>query len=159
MRKYYLQFFGSAFAVLFLDQLTKWLSLDFIEPFQGISVIPGFFNLVLVFNRGIAFGILNRSDPGLSCLLLSAMTLLVIATIIIFFLKMKDAQKWPVFSLSLIVGGASGNLADRLHHGYVIDFLDFYIKSYHWPAFNVADSAVTIGTILFLISISKGENT
>jgi len=142
--------------VVLVDQVSKWLALRTIGPHQIISVIPGFFNIVLVENRGMAFGILNQTKPGLAFVFLLATTIAAVG-VVLFFLWAKKDQIWLTIGLSLILGGAAGNLMDRVRLGYVIDFLDFFVAGYHWPAFNIADSAVTGGTLWLLFNVIKGK--
>ena len=106
----------------------------------------------------MAFGILSQSRSGLSYYFLVATTIVATGVIIFFFYWTKRNQKWLTVGLSLILGGAIGNLIDRVRLGYVIDFLDFFLKGYHWPAFNVADSAVTAGVFWLLINIIIGKD-
>ena len=106
----------------------------------------------------MAFGILSQSRSGLSYYFLVATTIVATGVIIFFFYWTKRNQKWLTVGLSLILGGAIGNLIDRVRLGYVIDFLDFFLKGYHWPAFNVADSAVTAGVFWLLINIITGKD-
>ena len=158
MKRDYLLFIGPALSVLLLDQISKWLASNHLEPNQILSIIPGFFNLVFVKNRGMAFGILSQSRSGFSYYFLLATTIVAIGVILFFFCWTKREQKWLTVGLSLILGGAIGNLMDRIRLGYVIDFLDFFLKAYHWPAFNMADAAVTAGTFWLLINIITGKN-
>lgn len=158
MKRDYLLFFGSALTILFLDQVSKWLIGNHLEPHQILSVIPGLFNLVLVENRGMAFGILSQTRSGFSFYFLIATTIVAIGVILLFFCWIKRDQRWLTVGLSLILGGAMGNLVDRVRFGYVVDFLDFFLKGYHWPAFNIADSAVSAGTFWLFINIMKGKN-
>lgn len=158
MKRDYPLFIGPALSVLLLDQISKWLASNHLEPNQVLSIIPGFFNLVFVRNRGMAFGILSQSRSGFSYYFLLATTIVAIGVILFFFCWTKRKQKWLTVGLSLILGGAIGNLMDRIRLGYVIDFLDFFLKHYHWPAFNMADSAVTAGTFWLLINIIAGKN-
>jgi len=157
VKKNCLLFIGLALIILLLDQASKWMAVIHIEAHESLSVIPGFFNLVLVNNRGMAFGILSKTRSGFYYFLLLATTIGVIGVIFFFFFWIKESKKWLTVGLSLILGGALGNLVDRVRLGYVIDFLDFFLKDYHWPAFNVADSAVTIGTFWLLFNIIKGR--
>jgi len=106
----------------------------------------------------MAFGILSQSRSGFSYYFLLATTIVAIGVILFFFCWTKREQKWLTVGLSLILGGAIGNLMDRIRLGYVIDFLDFFLKAYHWPAFNMADTAVTAGTFWLLINIIAGKN-
>ena len=157
MKKDYLLFFGVALIILLLDQVSKGMAVTHIEAHQAIAVIPGLFRLVLVKNRGMAFGILSHTTSGFYYYFLLFTTIGAIVVILLFFFWIKKNKKWLTIGLSLILGGAVGNLVDRLRLGYVIDFLDFFIKGYHWPAFNVADSAVTVGTFWLLFNIIKGR--
>ena len=143
--------------MVLIDQVSKRLSITYIASHQILTVIPGFFNIVLVENRGMAFGIFNQTHSGLSYFFLLATTIATICVILLFFLLAKKRQLWLSIGLALILGGAIGNLIDRVHLGYVIDFLDFYLSGYHWPAFNMADSAVTVGTLWLLLNIVTGK--
>ena len=158
MKRDYLLFVGPALIILLLDQASKWLAINHLEPYQILSIIPGFFNFVLVKNRGMAFGIFSQSISGFYYYFLLSTTIGAIGVILFFFFYWtKTNQKWLTGGLAFIIGGAIGNLIDRVRFGYVIDFLDFFLKDYHWPAFNVADSAVTVGTFWLLINIIKGK--
>jgi signal peptidase II len=139
--------------VIALDQVTKLAVIRALRPFDAIPVIPGFFNLVHVRNPGIAFGLLSQLGTAWSAFLLSAVTTAAIILLILWFARLRDDDRRTAFGLSLIIGGAVGNLIDRVRLGEVVDFLDFYMGSFHWPAFNVADSAVTVGTIWLALSI------
>lgn len=142
-----------ALLVLALDQMTKLAVIRALRPYDAIPVIPGFFNLVHVRNPGIAFGLLSQLGTAWSALLLSALTTAAVILLILWFGRLREDDHRTAFGLSLIIGGAVGNLIDRVRLGEVVDFLDFYIGSFHWPAFNVADSAVTVGTIWLALSI------
>jgi signal peptidase II len=153
LKKDYHLFIVPALIVVLIDQISKWLVFNILKPNQIYPVIYGFFNLVLVKNKGMAFGIFSQSRSGFPFYFLLAATMLAIGVIIFFFFWTKSHQKWLTVGLSLVLGGAAGNLIDRLRLGYVIDFLDFFLKSYHWPSFNIADSAITIGTFWLMINI------
>lgn len=145
-----LKIFGLvAAAVVIADQLTKLVVVTYLAPYEMIETVPGFFNLVYYRNPGAAFGMLNRAgDLGRFLLLgISAVALVVIAS-----LARSSKDDLYTLGLSLIAGGAAGNLIDRALYGSVVDFLDFHLGSFHWPAFNVADSAITIGVACALIS-------
>lgn len=157
MKRDYFLFIGVALVVLLLDQASKWMAVTHIEAHQSLSVIPGFFNLVLVKNRGMAFGIFSQTRSGFYYYFLLFTTIGATGVILFFFFWIKRSKKWLTVGLSLILGGALGNLVDRVRLGYVIDFLDFFLKGYHWPAFNVADSAVTVGTFWLLCNIIQGK--
>ena len=134
-----------ALAVVALDQISKIVLAYNIPKYASVPVIKGFFNLVHVRNRGMAFGLMNRPGHGFKLYFLIAATLGAIVLLLFWFRKMKDEDHNITIGISLILGGAVGNLIDRIRLGEVIDFLDFYVGSYHWPAFNVADAAITIG--------------
>ncbi|MCL4492604.1 MAG: signal peptidase II [Nitrospirae bacterium] len=134
-------FFLIALSVFVLDQLAKYLIRTYIGPFDVIRVLP-FFNIVYVENIGSAFGMFK----GLGNTFFVIIALLAMALISALIIRDKDNR----LIFSLILGGTAGNLMDRIIHGYVIDFLDVYAGRYHWPAFNVADSALTIGVALLI---------
>jgi len=158
VKRDYLLFILPALLVVLLDQASKWVIAARFDLYQVHTVIPGFFNLVLVRNKGMAFGILGQSRSHIAACLLLAATLAAIVVIVVFFWRARKGQRWLTVGLSLILGGAVGNLADRIRLGFVIDFLDFFIKGYHWPAFNLADSAVTIGTLWLLLNLVLGKS-
>ncbi len=135
----------TAATVVLFDFLTKALALHSLEPFKPVSIVPGIFNLSLVFNRGAAFGIF----PGAAWMFM-ILALVTIGVIILFAVWNKGISRLLKMGLGLICGGAAGNLLDRVRFGYVVDFLDFYWQRWHWPAFNIADSSLCIGAGLLL---------
>ena len=138
-----------AIAVFVADQASKWVILtQVMAPPRVIEVLP-VFNLVLVFNDGISFGLLGGSSE-LKGYLLAALA--VVVSIGLFWWLARDGSRPVALAVGLISGGALGNAVDRLMHGAVVDFLDFHISGNHWPAFNVADSAITLGVAAILIS-------
>jgi signal peptidase II len=142
---------GIAAAVIIVDQLTKlWIMTTFTLYGQKI-IIPGFFNLVYVTNTGAAFGFLAGDKTWLRQVFFIGVALVALVVIVIAHRHLRKQSGFFVFALGLIGGGAIGNLIDRLRFGSVVDFLDFYLGSYHWPAFNAADSAITVGVGLFLL--------
>lgn len=142
-----------ALVVIVLDQWTKWLTLAYIPEYRPVPVIPGFFDLVNVRNRGAAFGFLNRSDIEWQFWLFLGATVAAVAAIIALIRSMRDNDRRLVLGLGLVMGGALGNLVDRVRFRAVIDFLDFYIGAWHWPAFNVADVAICLGALLACLSL------
>jgi signal peptidase II len=151
-----LPFFGIAAAVLILDQLTKAVVAARFALHESVEIIPGLFSLTLVHNSGAAFGFLAEHGPWrLWFFLLTALAALVGITL--FYLKSPEKGWLLLFGCSFIAGGAAGNLIDRIRFGYVVDFLDFYIDGLHWPAFNVADSAITVGTALLALYLLREE--
>lgn len=142
---------GIAAVVVIVDQLTKlWIMTTFALHGQQ-NIIPGFFNLVYVTNTGAAFGFLAGNNSFLRQVFFVAVALIALIVIIFSYKHLKRQGRIFIYALGLIAGGAVGNLIDRLRLGSVVDFLDFYIGSYHWPAFNAADSAISIGVGLFLL--------
>ncbi len=144
------------FILLAADQVSKAVIARKIAFLSSKRVIPGFFNLIHIRNRGAIFGSFSQSGNQVVYLLLTLASLCALVLVIYFFLKTPASERFMIFSLSLILAGALGNLADRVFRGYVIDFLDFYIKEWHWPAFNLADSCISLGAVfLFFIILFK----
>ena len=143
-------YFGLAIAglVIVVDQVSKIIVLSALGPFQGVSVTP-FLNLVVVLNTGISFG-LFASEGELGRYVLVALALIV--SIILMRWLASNTNRFVCAALGMIIGGAFGNVIDRLVHKAVVDFLDFHLYGWHWPAFNVADSAITIGVALFVLA-------
>lgn len=149
MGKYrYLILIGSAVAIL--DQATKLIIVHQLAHYETIKIIPGFFNLTHLYNPGGAFGFAANQSPLVRTILFMVFTTLALGVIIYFYRSLPENYPGLSTALSLIFGGAVGNLIDRIRIGSVIDFLDVYIKGHHWPAFNVADSAVSIGMAIFI---------
>jgi signal peptidase II len=140
-------------AVVALDQISKGAVLKFMALYKSIPVIPGFFNITHVHNPGGAFGFLAQNGAPWRHWLFLGAVLLALGMILYFHHQTPRSHPYLAFGLSLIFGGAIGNLIDRLRFGEVVDFLDFYILDHHWPTFNVADSGVTIGVLIFLAHI------
>jgi signal peptidase II len=136
--------------LLLLDQLTKLAVVARFSLETAVPVIPGFFRLVRVENRGIAFGIFSESPSAFTNIVLVLISFTAIGLVGVLLWQNPPSAARSGAALSLILGGAAGNLLDRLARGHVVDFLDFYIGSYHWPAFNVADSAICIGAATLL---------
>ena len=142
-----------AVAVVLLDQATKLTVLRCLKVHESIPVIRGFFNLVHVRNRGMAFGFMNRVGSEGAFWFLVSVSVVAIFLLCFWFFRLREDQTTVILGLSLIWGGAVGNLIDRLRLREVVDFLDFYIGPYHWPAFNVADAAITTGTFLVAVTL------
>jgi signal peptidase II len=136
-----------ALAVVVFDQLTKF-AIERVFEYGDVKRLTGFFNLVLTYNKGAAFSFL-REASGWQGPVLSAVAV-VASAVIVFLLTRHSDQRLFSLALSLILGGALGNLIDRLLYGHVIDFLDFHYAGWHWPAFNVADSAIVCGALLLV---------
>jgi signal peptidase II len=153
MRQKYLVLLVVCIGILLLDQWTKHVVQGRLLLHEAVEVIPGFFNLVHVRNTGGAFGIFGGERGGLGSLLFVVVSLIAIGSILFLFVKVREDEKTLSLLLSLVLGGAIGNLIDRLLYGEVVDFLDFYLRSYHWPAFNIADSAICIGIGLMALEL------
>jgi len=141
--------------VVLLDIWTKSLVLARIELHEAIPVIPNFFQLVHVRNTGAAFGLGANASSKLVPILLNAGAIAVFCVVVVYALRTAVTDRLLQTGLHLILGGAIGNLLDRFRFGYVIDFLDVYIGRHHWPAFNVADSAICIGIALLFFDMRK----
>ena len=135
-------------SIVALDQVTKLaiLGRDVVDIYPEME-ITSFLNLVLVQNKGISFGLFSRYEVGW---LISILTIGIVVVLFIWMRKLERAILALPFSL--IIGGAIGNLIDRLNYGFVVDFIDFHFFGWHWPAFNIADSAITVGVIFLLIA-------
>ncbi len=146
-----------ALLVVCLDQGTKIALVSWLRVHESVPVIAGFFNMVHVRNRGMAFGFMNRPNMDIGFWLLVSATILAIVLLLFWFYRMKDESNWTTFGLSLILGGALGNLIDRIRLREVIDFLDFHVGTWHWPAFNVADASITVGAFVVGLSLFISE--
>jgi signal peptidase II len=136
--------------VVLLDQYTKWLILRYLPFNNNISVINGFFNITHIHNPGGAFGLMANLSPTMRTIIFLFISSLAVGIIFYFYRKTPAKYSLLAAAFALIFGGAIGNLIDRVRFGMVIDFLDFYVGKLHWPAFNIADSAITIGIGIFL---------
>jgi signal peptidase II len=147
--------------IIVLDQLTKWLIVQNLAFGKVIPVLP-FFNLTLLYNMGAAFSLLGRAG-GWTPWLFGGFAVVISVLIIIWMKRIPKTSYWLSVSLALILGGALGNLIDRIHQGYVVDFIQVYYQHWYWPAFNIADSAITVGAIMLGIEVlfmhKKSENS
>lgn len=134
--------------VIVLDQLSKWLMSNWLDLHQTVPVLPSF-NLTLAHNYGAAFSFL-ASASGWQRWFFVILAVVVSLVLVIWLKKLQHHARLEAVSLALILGGAIGNVIDRLIYGYVVDFLDVYYGSYHWPAFNIADSAICVGAVLLI---------
>lgn len=141
--------------ILIFDQLTKLYIDRTMKLYQSIPVIDGLFSITYLRNRGAAFSFLSEASWRLPFFM--AATLIAIIAILVAFRKLHDDQQLAAVSLTLILSGAVGNLIDRVRMGEVIDFLDVYWKTHHWPAFNVADSAICVGVALLALDMFREE--
>ncbi|MYB19478.1 MAG: signal peptidase II [Holophagales bacterium] len=137
--------------IVALDQWTKLWIESALQPHERLEVVPGFFDLVHVQNTGIAFGLFPAGRELGGTLMLTALGFAALAIVSIYFRRTPERERLLLLSLSLVLGGAIGNLVDRILLRAVTDFLDVYVGTHHWPAFNVADSGVTVGIALMLV--------
>jgi signal peptidase II len=144
-------------AIIAADQLSKWLVTKFV-PWQGTKdVIKGFLRLWHVRNSGAVWGFFQGHDGGLVPKIITGMAIMALLIVAFFFLHADRHSRLELTSYAFILGGALGNIIDRLRLGYVVDFLDAYVKSWHWPTFNVADSCISIGVLLLALSLLRGN--
>jgi signal peptidase II len=146
-----------ALAVLLLDRFTKWLVIRNIALEDSISVIPGLFRLTHLENPGAAFSIFAESDSPYRTALLVGISLAALAVVALLLWTRRSSFSSTTIALSLIAGGALGNLWDRISDGKVTDFLDFYVGPHHWPPFNLADSAIVVGALLLMLRMLAKE--
>ncbi|MBN2409664.1 MAG: signal peptidase II [Candidatus Aminicenantes bacterium] len=139
--------------VVIADQVSKAWIARAISPFDPLEIIPDFFHITFIRNRGGAFGFLSGIDHSFFQAGFIIATVAAIGFIAVLYAKLHDRQRWPATGMALIIGGAIGNLIDRVRWGSVVDFIDLHIYSHHWPAFNVADSAITVGSVVLGICI------
>jgi signal peptidase II len=147
--------YGFAGAVFVLDRLTKWIVETHVSFLQTLQIVPGFFSIVHSQNRGVAFSLF---DSDTSLWRTALLVVLALAAVIVIGRILWNGDRLDRLSLagfSLILGGAAGNVFDRLLLGSVTDFLDFYVGAYHWPTFNLADSAIVIGSALLLVEMLR----
>jgi len=135
--------------VVILDQASKLAIAGSMQLYQSIRIMP-YFNLTYVHNTGAAFSFLSEAG-GWQRWFFAGLALVISGVIAVWLARLKQHETFLAVALSLVLGGAMGNLIDRLAYGYVIDFLDVYYQTWHWPAFNIADSAITLGVILMLV--------
>ncbi|MCW8855002.1 MAG: signal peptidase II [Gammaproteobacteria bacterium] len=143
-------------SIIFFDQATKILADYYLNYHQPVSIIP-MFNLTLVYNPGAAFSFLSDAG-GWQRWFFIMLSSVISIVLFIWLLKLKPEQQLQTVSIAMILGGAIGNLIDRSIYGHVIDFLDVYYQQHHWPAFNIADSAITVGAILLIIDSFKNRH-
>ncbi|MGH7255582.1 MAG: signal peptidase II [Nitrospirales bacterium] len=133
-----------------LDQATKVHIMQTMRLHESIPIVPGFFNLTYIRNPGAAFGLLASSSSLFRMLFFGVTSLVALVLLATIFARLRHDDWMGQISIAVILGGAIGNLLDRLRFGEVIDFLDVYVRGYHWPAFNVADAAISVGVALLI---------
>lgn len=140
-----------ALIILLLDQVSKYFITETLIPYQPTAVLP-FFNLTLMYNTGAAFGFLSQ-HPKIAFWLFAGIAIVMSLVLIVWLYKLPPRRHWQAAALALVLGGALGNLIDRFAHGHVIDFLDFYYNSWHFAAFNLADSAISVGAVMLFLDV------
>lgn len=154
-----LKWLGLSFLAVVLDQVSKLVVSGSMQLYQSIKIMP-YFNLTYVHNTGAAFSFLSDAG-GWQRWFFAGLAVIISSVMVVWLAKLKQHETLLAVALSLVLGGAIGNLIDRLAYGYVIDFLDVYYQSWHWPAFNIADSAITLGVVLMLLEsfgLGKSED-
>ncbi len=142
--------------ILLLDQVTKEIVMQGLSLRENLEIIPGFFTLTHIRNAGGAFGLLAGEATRTRAFFFLAVSGLALGVIVYLYTRLPSGKPWIAAALAMIFGGALGNIVDRLRFGEVVDFLDFHIGTLHWPAFNVADSAISVGAgILFFCALSR----
>ena len=141
--------------VVAADQMTKLVVRAYLLPHQGLTVIKGVLNLVYVRNPGGAFGFFSKEDPSATLPFFVLASIATAVLIVYFYGRLASHSLWYRYALSFILGGAAGNLMDRVRDGKVLDFIDLHLGNYHWPAFNVADACITAGAIMFLLGFLR----
>lgn len=155
MRKKYLICFLIVMSIILLDQWFKAYICSTMHLHDSRMVIENLLNITYIMNAGAAFGFLAQAPPLFRSLFFAFATIAASGLILYYLAKSRDDEPILVLALSLILGGALGNLIDRLRFGAVVDFIDVYWKAYHWPAFNVADSAISLGAMLMILQLLK----
>jgi signal peptidase II len=150
-------YFLVSLAVLLLDQWTKGIITRAFDVHQSRAVVGGLFDLTYVRNSGAAFGLFASVDSSIKAIMLNSVAVLVFIVVSAYALRSSHKSVRLQVGFSLILGGAIGNLLDRVRFGYVVDFLDFSISGHHWPAFNVADSAICVGVGLLFLDMLRNE--
>ncbi|MGD2099581.1 MAG: signal peptidase II [Desulfobacterales bacterium] len=153
LKNKYFKLAATAGAIVLLDQITKELVLRAIPLNTIIPVVDGFLNITHIRNPGGAFGLMANLSPVMRNIIFLFISSLAVGLIFYFYKKTPSHRPWLAAAFALIFGGAIGNLIDRIRFGNVVDFLDFYLGNLHWPAFNVADSAISIGIGIFLFHL------
>ena len=142
-----------AAAIILLDQLTKALIVKTVPFYGSVRVIPGFLGLTHIHNKGAILGLFNRADQPWAPVLLLLLNAAALGLVVFYFSKTSDRERIARLALAMIVGGALGNVVDRIARGYVIDFVEMHFGKFYWPTYNVADASITIGAVLLILSV------
>lgn len=141
--------------VIVLDQVTKYWASQALQLHESVPLLP-FLNFTLMHNTGAAFSFLSQAG-GWQRWFFTAIALIVSVIIVLWMRRLSHAERWEAAALALILGGALGNVWDRMQLGYVVDFIDLYYGTWHWPAFNIADAAITVGAIMIVLQALRGS--
>jgi signal peptidase II len=142
-------------SVVVLDQIVKRIVDRWLVLYESHTIVPGLLGLTYTRNRGAAFGMFQNAAFPAQTVVLTLISLAALVAVVFFFMRLPANRVLPRIGLSLVLGGAIGNLIDRVRLGYVIDFVDVHWRGYHWPTFNVADSAITVGVGLLLVDMLR----
>ncbi len=153
--KKYIIFLLTAPVLIVLDQVTKACIDGMLTLHESLAIIPGFLNITYVRNPGAAFGFLAGASPVFRSIFFLGIAAVAIGCILYYIAKSRNDEPFLIFALSLILSGAVGNFIDRARFGEVIDFIDVYVGVHHWPAFNVADSAISVGAVILILHMFK----
>lgn len=149
------KWFGLSALIIIVDQITKYVASSMLLMHEPVAVLP-FFNFTLMHNTGAAFSFLADQE-GWQRWFFAALALVVSIVLAVWLYRLKTHEKSLALALSLVLGGAIGNLIDRVYYGYVIDFIDVYYNTSHWPAFNIADSAISVGAVMLVIDTFRNK--
>ncbi len=149
------KWFGISALIIVLDQITKYVASHMLIMHEPVAILP-FFNFTLMHNTGAAFSFL-ADQGGWQRWFFAVLALGVSIVLAVWLTRLKAHETWLALALSLVLGGAAGNLIDRVYYGYVIDFIDVYYGASHWPAFNIADSAITVGAVMLVIDTFRSK--
>src|SRR4030065_892625 len=139
--------------VTIMDQLSKYAVQHMLTLHYPIEVMSCFFNITYIFNPGAAFGLFGNIGETARMIILVGISLIAFAILFYMYIKIRERDNLILIPIALIIGGALGNLIDRIRFQMVVDFLDFYWGNFHWPAFNIADAAITVGTIILVVMV------
>jgi len=149
--------YGLAALIIAADRITKMIVEARVSAVDTIHVIPGFFDIINSQNRGVAFGMFNDSTNEWRTVALIVLSVAAVVFISVLLWRPAKLDRWSLWGLSLVLGGAAGNLVDRVLWGRVTDFLEVYVGEHHWPTFNVADSAIVIGSALLILDMLRSK--
>jgi signal peptidase II len=144
-------------AVVALDRATKLAVASSMHVGESVALVPGFLSLTYVRNRGAAFGLFAGASDAWRAGFLAAVALLAVFALVWLFASLPRTARWQRAAAAAVIGGALGNLYDRIVYGEVVDFVDVYVRQWHWPAFNVADSCITVGVIVLVAASFRGD--